>query len=225
MARIDDLYDEYVRAWHDGRAPDAETYLQRVPAGDEREGLADMIGTFVLVAPSVTPTPERAAELAQDPAFLLALALVDEPAPDAWGARLRAAREAAGISMTELGRRFAESFGLGGREERAAELLADLERDLLPASGVTERAARRLGELLGQAADALAPPRPTAGGALFRADPGTTSDLGWLLAEFSAAEAAGAQAAGAPPEGDAAQGDAADDEPSDDLDDLLLRGD
>lgn len=215
MARIDDLYDEYVRAWHDGRAPDAEPYLQRVPAGDERESLADMIGTFVLVAPSVAPTPERAAEIAQDPAFLRALALVDEPAVDHWGARLRTARESAGMTTADLGRRFAEAFGLGGREERAAELLADLEKGRLPATGVSERAARRLGELLGQAADALTPPRPAAGGALFRADADAPSDLGWILKEFSAAEAAGA----APPEGGTPE------DHEDDLDDLLLRGD
>jgi len=204
MAQIDDLYDAFVRAWHDGLAPDAATYVGQAPAA-ERDELAAMIHTFVLVAPSVAPTPERAAQIAQDPAFLRALALVDDVEPTTWGARLAAARSRAGLTLAELGERFAASFGLEGREARAAALLGRLEAGELEPAGVSERAARRLGELLGQAADALTP--PPAAAALFRADDDASEELGDVLLGASAALRHSAA------------------EPWDELDDLLKGGD
>lgn len=204
MARIDDLYDEFVRAWNDGLAPDAATFLARAPGG-ERDALAQMIGTFVLVAPSVAPTPERAAEIAQSPRFLRALALADDGAPTTWGARLAAARSRAGLTIAELGERFAASFGVTGGEAKAATLLARLEAGDLQPAGVAERAARRLSDLLGETADALRP--PPAAAALFRADGEVSEDYGDLL---MAAAAALEQPA---------------DEPWDELDDLLRGGD
>lgn len=204
MAGIDDLYDEFVRAWHDGLAPDVATFLARAP-DDDRAALSSMLGTFVLVAPSVAPTPERAAEIAQDPAFLRALALVDDAEPTTWGARLAAARTRAGISVAELGRRFAASFGLEGREDRAAALLTRLESGDLEPAGVSERAASRLAELLEQSRDALRP--PPAAAALFRADHDASEDYGDVL--LAAAAALNEQ----------------DGRPWDELDDLLRGGD
>jgi transcriptional regulator with XRE-family HTH domain len=204
MAHIDDLYDAFVRAWHDGLAPDAATYLAKAPDA-ERDELAGMIGTFVAVAPSVAPTPERAAETADDPVFVRAMRLVDDLEPTTWGARLSAARARAGLSLAELGDRFAASFGLRGREARAAALLGRLESGDLEPAGVSERAAARLAELLGQAADALRP--PPAAAALFRADDAVGENYGDVLMAAAAAL------------------EQRDGEPWDELDDLLRGGD
>ncbi len=215
-ARIDELYEEYVQAWHAGGAPDAVAFLARADPA-ERDELADMLETFALTAPAVAPSDARRAELDDDPAFARAAALVDAlgpPSPEAWGVRLRAARERAEVSITELGARFAASFGLHGREERAARLLDDLERGERPASGVSLRATTRLAELLGTAAAALAPPAPAASApaALFRADPGSADELADVLADFAASRA---PAAAAPPERSGER---------DELDELLLGG-
>jgi transcriptional regulator with XRE-family HTH domain len=178
MSDVDHLYAEFVRAWHAGAAPDADEYLARAPE-DERDELAGLLNTFALVAPTVAPTGHRGAELRQDPALARAIALGSAFEAPTWRERLRFAREHAGVSHAELGRRFAAAFGLAGREERATTLLAELEDGRLEATGVSERAARRLAELLGQASDALLPPRPAA---LYRADPDADVDLGDLLA-------------------------------------------
>jgi len=187
--RIDELYEEYVRAWHDGAAPDASAFLDRAPE-EERDELADLLETFVLAAPVVEPTPQRRAELEADPAFRRAAGLVDAvaPVPDVpWGERLRAARERAGLSLGELGARFASSFGLAGREHRAGRLLQQLEDGELPAAGVAPRASARLAELLGTTVASLAPPPPAAPAPLFRAEPDAASQLGDLLASASQA--------------------------------------
>lgn len=183
MSDIDQLYEAYVRDWHAGLVPDSDALLARAPEAD-RPALARMIETFLLVAPSVEPTPERAESLRSDPGFLRALRIADAPAPS-WGARLRVARENAGLSLSDLGSRFAASFGLGGREARAASMLGELEGDGLDATGVSARAAERLAELLGVAADALRPPpRPAP---LFRADDEAVDALADILAGATAA--------------------------------------
>lgn len=165
MAEIDHLYAEFVRAWNAGDAPELDVWLDRAAAAD-RDELADRIELFALMAPSVELRPERAAALRSTPAFAAAAALQDAAARP-WGARLRAARERAGLSLAELGGRFAASFHeTAGRDEKATLVLSRLEDGDAPATGVTRRAADRLAELLGLTGGALAPPpRPQA---LFR---------------------------------------------------------
>lgn len=177
MSGIDQLYEEYVRDWHAGLVPDSDAFVARAPEAD-RPALARLIETFLLAAPSVEPAPEQAEALQSSPAFLRALAIADA-APPTWGARLRAARENAGLSLRALGSRFAASFELAGREERAATMLGDLESGALAATDVSTRAAERLADLLGLAAGALRPPpRPAP---LFRAEDGAAARLGSLL--------------------------------------------
>jgi transcriptional regulator with XRE-family HTH domain len=186
MSDPDHLYAEFVRAWRDGQAPEADAYLDRAAPADQN-ALAERIETFVMVAPSVELVPERVAEIEALPAFLRAAA-IPEDASAQWRARLRAARDAAGLSLAELGSAFASAFGLGGREARATSMLQQLESGDLPASGVSERAAARLAELLGQAADALRPPPPAA--AMFRAEDAAADELGDVLARAAAAMSA-----------------------------------
>lgn len=209
MTDTDRLFDEYVRAWHAGQSPDAASFLDRAVDEPAREDLARLISDFVAAAPSVLPTPERAAELRGETAVARALALGDafdgvaaldeEP----WPVRLRAARERAGLTRGQLGARFAEAFGLGGREERAETLLGRLEDGELPATGVSGRAAAGLERLLGAATGALTPPRVQP---LYRADPQAAGDFGDVLR--AAAGALGRRSA----------------DPTDELDELLRGG-
>ncbi|MDO9408348.1 hypothetical protein [Patulibacter sp.] len=184
MPHIDQLYAEFVQAWQDGRAPEVDPYLDRADPADQ-DALAERIETFVMVAPSVSLAPERAAEIEALPAFVRAAAIPENAMAPAWSARLRAARERAGLGLAELGARFAASFDLGGREDRAAAMLRELEEGGLEASGVSTRAADRLAELLGVAGDVLRPPpRPAP---LFRADEDAAAELGDILAGAAAA--------------------------------------
>lgn len=157
MADMDDIYAEFVREWQAGQAPDLDVFLERAEPSD-RDALAERIETFVMVAPSVELDPARAAEIHASPAFLRALAIADDAEPLAWGARLRAARERAGLSLADLGARFADAFGIAGKQEKATGLLGELEAGGGTPELVSRRAASRLEELLGLAADALRPP-------------------------------------------------------------------
>lgn len=184
MPDIDQLYSAFVQAWRAGEAPDPDGYLDRAAPGDQDE-LAERIETFVMLAPSVEPTAERAAEIRASPVFVAAAAIASPGAPP-WSARLRAARERAGLSLADLGSRFAEAFGHQGQEQKATTLLGDLESGALPPTGVTRRAGERLADLLGLAAGALTPPPRAQVRPLFRADhpapaagrpdPGVTSE-------------------------------------------------
>jgi transcriptional regulator with XRE-family HTH domain len=187
MPHIDQLYAEFVQAWQAGQAPEVDPYLDRADPADQDE-LAERLETFVMVAPSVELAPERAAQIEALPAFLRAASISDENRAPSWATRLRAARERAGLSLADLGARFAASFGLDGRESRAATMLRELEDGELDASRVSGRATDRLADLLGVAADALRPPpRPAP---LFRAEDDAAADLGGLLADAQAAMAA-----------------------------------
>ncbi len=182
---VDALLDAFIAAWHAGQAPDAAGYVARA-AADDRDELEQLLGAFLQLAPTTSPTPERSAELAADPLLQrLAslegeLALADAVAADdplagteeaPFGARLRALREAAGLTPHGLARGFAERFGLAGADaERAPQALAALETGELPADGVAARAARALEELLRAPRGALAGgPSPAFGGPLLRA--------------------------------------------------------
>ncbi|CAB4932772.1 unannotated protein [freshwater metagenome] len=176
MTNIDQLYAEFVQAWQDGLAPEVDAYLDRADA-DDQDALAERIETFVMVAPSVELSPDRAAQIEASPAFLRALEIPAAAGSVGWAAQLRAARERAGLSLSDLGARFAEAFGHGGGAAKAATLIGQLEDGTIAPTGVSTPAAGRLAELLGLASGALAPPRPQA---LFRAergrlDPGTTA--------------------------------------------------
>ncbi|MGE4427193.1 MAG: hypothetical protein AB7G37_12140 [Solirubrobacteraceae bacterium] len=116
-----------------------------------------------------------------------------------WHERLRHARREAGLSVEQLGERFAHAFGLAGVDARAAELLDGLESGTVAPGGITARATERLAALLSVPAATLSPPRPRP---LFRASSDeATNDLATLLSEV--AGALDARAIGDPPPGEA----------------------
>lgn len=166
---VDELLDRFITAWHAGEAPSLADYAELAAEADRAE-LVDAIGAFLQLAPTVEPTPQRALELIDDP-LVHKLALLEDQwwdkqtsgATQAWGARLRLAREQAGLSLRELGDRFAAAFGLRGEDATNTEdALARLERGELASSGVAARAARALEDLLqaprGALLDGAAPP-------------------------------------------------------------------
>ena len=196
---IDVVLDDFLRAWHAGESPDSAQYVARASPAD-RDELEQLLGAFAQVAPTVEPTPERAAQLAADPAVAhlsgleagwweqqgltaqaqqvgaLAAELAAGDGGDGsdeapWGARLRALRESAGVSLASLGRDFAQRFGLGVSDaSRAPEVLGALESGAVPAGGVAARAARALEELLSAPRGALAGGQsPAFGNVLLRA--------------------------------------------------------
>lgn len=182
---IDELLDQFIAAWHAGAAPSADAYLQRAAAG-ERDELAELIGAFLQLAPTVEPATTRGLELVQDQAVHRLAQLEDAwwdakdggaaagaAAADAWGTRLRELREHAGLSLAALGARFAERFSLAPDEAALApDTLQRLEAGEQRSSGVTSRAARALEELLGAARGALSEgAAPPLGAALLRGTP------------------------------------------------------
>lgn len=178
---VNDLYDRFVREWYAGNAPDVDEFLSRLEQEDA-ETLARQLETFLLVAPAVEPRPETAAD--DDPVLADAIALGDAFDERPWAERLADARRVAGLSLADLGARFADAFALSGRAPRAAELLRRLEAAELASSGVSERAARALAHILGAPSGALIPPRAAA---LYRSDSIDGAELESLLAGASAA--------------------------------------
>lgn len=173
---VDDLFDAFIVAWHAGQAPSLDACVAQA-APSEQEELTQLIGSFLQLAPTVEVTPERAAELVDDPLVERLAALEGDwwdrreaLAAAPWGERLRTLRETAGVSLAALGGRFAERFGLAGDDAtRAPDVLGELEAGALPGDGVAARAARALEELLGAAAGTLTSgAAPAVGGALLR---------------------------------------------------------
>lgn len=177
---VNDLYDRFVREWYSGTAPDVEAFLTRLE-GEDVETLARQLETFLLVAPAVEP---RDGAVDDDPVLAAAIALGDAFDEQPWARRFAHARRSAGLSLSDVGTRLADAFGLTGHGPRAATLLGRLESGELASSGVSARAARALARILGQAEGALIPPRAAA---LYRADSPDGAELESLLAGASAA--------------------------------------
>lgn len=193
MASPDELLDAFVVAWRAGDAPDAGEWIDRADPADQDE-VADLIGGFLLVADDVEPNPTRRAQLEADPAVARLVAIADvaphEPTPaeePAWGTRLRALRERAGLELGALAERFAASFGLAAPSaDRARRYLADLEDGALDARGVSSRASFRLEELLDAGAGSLTPPSTLQFRAMRRPAPESPSAPESLMAPAAA---------------------------------------
>lgn len=179
---VDELLDQFIAAWHAGDAPSTADYVARA-AATEQDELAEMLGAFLEIAPTVEPNEARAAELRSDP-LVQRLTLLEDAwwdaraaeetdpvaAASAWGDRLRGLREAAGLSIAALAERFAEAFGVGGEDAtRAPAVFSRLESGEVASTGVAARAARKLEELLSAPRGALAAgAAPALGGPLLR---------------------------------------------------------
>jgi hypothetical protein len=190
---VDDLLDRFIAAWHAGEAPSVDAYLSLTAEAD-RDELLELLGAFLQMAPTVEPTTTRGLELIEDPLVHRLARLEDEwwDAQAPWGTRLQALRVQAGLSLQQLGERFASHFSLSAADASGVpDALERLEAASAPASGVTARAARALEELLGAARGSLAAgAAPPLGAALMRSD-GEREQLADLLRHVDDALPAG----------------------------------
>jgi len=187
MSDADKVLSEFITAWNAGRRPRVRQFLARVPAGRDRDGLAEEISTFLQVAPTPSYSEQQRAEIRESPAVRAAYAAVDDDA-GAWPAVLPGLRNRAGLSVSALAGRLLRSVGLGeGERQRTVDYLERLERGELEAERLSRRLIRGLGDALGVAPATLAQlggavARPVSGGIAFRV--GEEDPAGWVEAEI-----------------------------------------
>ena len=189
MTSPEQVLSDFIDAWNGGRRPRALEYLRRVPAGPQRDELAEQLTTWLEVAPAPAYDEAARAAIRAEPAVLAALA----PQGDPWPALLPRLRERAGLSVRDLARRLTERFALTApdAEPRAAAYLEQLERGDLEPPRVSARLLDALGALLHVSPEALratgspdlASLRPALGQIMLRADADADD---WMLADIDA---------------------------------------
>lgn len=149
MTSNDRLLSEFIDAWNAGERPRALEWLARVPAGPQRDELADQLSAWAEAAPLPPPATEAVRdEVRRDPAVARALLLAGLPAE----------RERARLTLAELAGRLVRVLGLPERAAPAAERhLERLEAGRSEGRGPT----RRLLDALAEALDGpVTPARP-----------------------------------------------------------------
>src|SRR5947199_2258923 len=127
------VLNAYIEAWIAGERPRLETYLQRVEAG-ERDELAQAIDDFLAIAP-VPRYSEATLHTIRAQAFGGAPASVS-PMP----ALVARGRERSGLSLRDLAGRLSRALSLsGGREEKVADYVGQLERGELDTRRLSQR--------------------------------------------------------------------------------------
>lgn len=179
MSLHEKALSDFIDAWNGGRRPKVREFLRQVPEGEERDALADAIGTWLETAPAPELSPAAREELRNDPVVRQTFAVVGEDTA-LWPQTLPALRERAGLSVRELAARLVERHSLGGPAEtdRATAYLVEMERGELGADRVSRRLLDALGGLLGVTGGSLvdlgggggAFRAAPSGGTLFRAD-------------------------------------------------------
>ena len=194
------LLSEFIDDWNAGRRPDVRAYLQRAPAGPDRDALAEQVGAWLEVAPTPAYDAPARAAIRADPVVQRVFAAVGEDA-GLWPQVLPALRQRKGFSVGELAARLATRVGLAKPEvERAEGYLERLERGELEASRISRRLVDALAELLGVTPGTLGDAgtfgrglRPAAaGGTLFRRD-GDAGD--WVAGDLEVLSAAASEPA------------------------------
>jgi hypothetical protein len=169
----DQLLSEFMDAWAAGRRPDVDDYLARAPDG-ERDELASLIHAYLAVAP--TPEYDDAAldAIAAEP-LVRQLARVELPS------MLGRLRRRAQLTARGLADALTPVLGIEGREAKTTEYLDRLEQGDLDPRGVSQRVLDALAGVLrvpvAELVDAASvAPRPSAGAAFFRAEPGAQGE-------------------------------------------------
>jgi hypothetical protein len=153
MTRAERLLGEFADDWSAGRRPSVSALVERAPAG-ERDALAQAIAAFLLTAGVPRYSAETVAELMRDP-VVLATARALEGSSGLWPALLPRLRRQARLRREAVVTRLAESLGAGGREEKAARYLHELESGTLDSAGVSRRVLDALAAILGTSAAEL----------------------------------------------------------------------
>jgi hypothetical protein len=203
MSTTEQVLSDFIDAWNAGGRPSVRAYLERVPAGADRDDLAEQISTWLELAPTPAYSRSTRAEIRADP---VVQHVFDAVGGDAglWPEVIPALRARAGLSVGAVAARLVERFGLGsGSQERTADYLQRLERGELEPTRVSHRLLDALGELLGASGRTLSDAatfggglRPAAaGGTLFRADDNAGD---WVAQDIEALSRAAMRPAPAP---------------------------
>lgn len=168
MSTTDELLEQFIEAWNAGRRPDLRDYLARAPAG-ERERLAELVRTWLELAPTPSYDEGALAAIAREPALAGALGALERERP-AVAEQIATLRERAGLNLAEVARRLVRLFELDD-DQRAAGYLERLERGELDDARLSRRLLAGLAAILGAQTDELElRPALTAGQTFFRSD-------------------------------------------------------
>ncbi len=200
----DHLLSDFIDDWNAGRRPDVRGLLERLPAGPEREELAEQLTQWLEVAPTRAYDEPTRAAIRAEPAVQRLFAAADAET-GLWPQVLPALRERSGLSLADLASRLAERFGFGASETgRTAGYLERMERGELEPSRISRRLLDALSQALGTSADALADAASfgrglqpaSAGGTLYRKDEGVEA---WVAGDLELLSAAAFEPAPAAP--------------------------
>jgi transcriptional regulator with XRE-family HTH domain len=138
--KADRMLSSYIDAWLAGERPRLESYLQQVDPA-ERDQLAEAIDDFLTMAPTPRYSEEALAAIRAEAMG----GAVAAPMP----ALLTRVRKSTGLSLRDLAGRLSSALSLGGgREEKVAEYVGQLERGELDGRRVSRRVIEALGRVL-----------------------------------------------------------------------------
>lgn len=168
MSTTDELLGQFIEAWNAGERPDLRDYLARAPEG-ERDRLAELVRTWLELAPTPSYGEGALAAIASEPALASALDALEAEQP-AVGEQVARLRERAGMAVTDLAQRLARLFELDD-DQRAAGYLDRLERGELDSARLSRRLLAGLAAILGARPGELElRPALAAGQTFFRAE-------------------------------------------------------
>lgn len=172
------VLSEFIDAWHAGRRPDVDEFLERVEPA-ERDALADEIATFLTWAPEPEYDDSALEAIAAEPIVAEAMRAVGD-GEGLWPALIPRLRKRAQLTVSEVARRLGETLALAPSSvPKTATYLGQMEHGELDPNRVSRRALDALGGVLGidgrelEAAGTMAAwpmPAPAAPAPMFRAD-------------------------------------------------------
>jgi transcriptional regulator with XRE-family HTH domain len=178
MSTTEQVLSDFIDAWNAGRRPRLRDYLERVPAGTQRDDLADQIGSWLEIAPTPDYDAATRAEIRAEPVVQHIFESVGDDA-GLWPQLVPRLRARRGWTVAQLAERLVVHLHLArDAEARTAAYVEQLERGELEPSRLSRRLLEALGTLLGASPGTLADAgglptmlrTPTMGSALMRAD-------------------------------------------------------
>jgi transcriptional regulator with XRE-family HTH domain len=178
MSTTEQVLSDFIDAWNAGRRPRLRDYLERVPAGTQRDDLADQISSWLEIAPTPDYDAATRAEIRAEPVVQHIFESVGDDA-GLWPQLVPRLRARRGWTVAQLAERLVVHLHLArDAEARTAAYVEQLERGELEPSRLSRRLLEALGTLLGASPGTLADAgglptmlrTPTMGSALMRAD-------------------------------------------------------
>jgi hypothetical protein len=153
MADVERLLADYIAEHRAGGAADPLEYMNRL-GGTEREELGELIDAYLARAPGRPWEPEA---FPDSPAERLSEAIERSLSGQAglWPVILPRLRERAEVKRSQVVAELAATLGLLEREHKVARYYHEMERGLLPSTGVSGRVLEALGAIVGASAGFL----------------------------------------------------------------------